>query len=336
MDLYANLSINLDIMRFLKNTPLILCLGLIVGLIFDVSILSPYILYFLFIAMCISLTNFDFDRKVVRKGKEGILLFLLNYPIYALIFLGLSFTFLETPELLNGMILLTLAPPAVAIIPYTFLLKGDKNSSLFGEIFSYLSAFIILPLFFILLFGKSSDFLNIVQQIIFFLILPFLISRCLLIVKGGIIFKDEVKKRKMRYKKWYKGLNIVDLDIVIINLSFFLIHATVISINKLYLLTLNLLHPILLILLFQAIFPVFVFLFCRLLRIRKDFAVSASLFSGLKNSSFAIVLALTLFNVKTALPPTFAIILSTLTIILLSFLVKKVKKAGQLCENNER
>jgi BASS family bile acid:Na+ symporter len=136
---------------------------------------------------------FHSPRAIVIPMLLGIL---MNYGVLSGIILGLSAIFVSDKEIWNGFVILAAVPPAVAVIPFTEFLGGDKAYSLIGTTGAYLGALIIMPLMALGFFGSSFlepiDLMAILAALI---VAPFVLSRILLWqgidtliepVKGGI------------------------------------------------------------------------------------------------------------------------------------------------------
>jgi BASS family bile acid:Na+ symporter len=81
----------------------------------------------------------------------------------------------------SGFVILAAVPPAVAVIPFTFFLKGDTDFSLIGTISAYLGALLITPLMVLLFIGTSFvDHLKLMIITIELIFAPLLFARILI------------------------------------------------------------------------------------------------------------------------------------------------------------
>ncbi len=211
---------------------------------------------------------------------------LANYLLLGGIQLGLSTLLIQSPEIRNGFVLLAVVPPAVAVIPFTSLLNGDRVFSLVGTVGCYLAALVLTPLGAWLLLGGGL------------LVHPGKIA----VIVAELILLPLLLAALLQYWGWdrrlepYKG--------TITNWSFFLITYTIVGLNRqLFLHQPWDLVPIVII----AVASTFVWgeiitWLCRWHGIRPDRATSLVLLGTLKNYGLAGGLALTLFSPQTSLP----------------------------------
>jgi bile acid:Na+ symporter, BASS family len=216
-----------------------------------------------------------FSGLAIHYGVLSGLLFLLNNLL------------IRDPALKIGFVLVLAVPPAVAVIPFTMILKGDLIFSLMATIGCYLAALVIMPIITLGLIG--SGFIN--RQKLFLIMIELIIIPLLL----------------SRFLKWrnYSG-TIEPYKGTIINWGFFLVTYTVVGMNR----NIFLSHP-------AMILPVMIvalagtFLLGGVIekiggKIGMDpqKLTSLILLGTQKNTGLAAGLALTLFDDRTALPAT--------------------------------
>ena len=294
----------MEILKILENTSAIIILALLFGLIFDFSIFRDYLSIFLIIAMCFSLVNFQFDFKISRDVKRAINLLFVNYVLLSLFILIPSFLLLEERDYLIGFIILCALPPAVIAIPYTHVFRGDKKSSLLAEILGYLIAIILIPFVFYLLFRESVDVIYILFQLVLFIILPMIISRFLIHLKK--IYKvDKFHENK------------------IVNISIFLLNATILSTNKQSILSLVRFHPIWIILIIRLLVPFIVHFIYEKKKVEDNYVVSTTIFSSVKNNTLGMVIVLNSFYPSVAIPLILSNILGVVNPLIFGFLFRR-------------
>jgi bile acid:Na+ symporter, BASS family len=81
---------------------------------------------------------FRSPRSLVVPTLVGLL---LNYGVQGGVVLGLSFLLIREEALRAGFVMVTAAPPAVAVIPFTVLLKGDGLFSCWVSLSTKLGVF---------------------------------------------------------------------------------------------------------------------------------------------------------------------------------------------------
>jgi len=149
-------------------------------------------------------------QSLIQPLAIGIL---FNYLFLGSLLLILNKWFIFQDPIRIGMILVALAPPGVAVIPFTSLLAGNSILSLFATFGAYLSSIFIMPVLFLLLTGAEVfPMSKLILVLIELIILPIIFSRLLL-------FKD-----------FYKS--IIPWKGTIINWGFFVVIFTVIGLNQ--------------------------------------------------------------------------------------------------------
>ncbi len=117
-------------------------------------------------------------RELWRPALSGLV---LNYLLVGGVLLGLSSLLVREPAMQDGFVLLVAVPPAIAVIPFTDILKGNTTFSLLATVACYLGALIITPLIALAFWGTSYiEPWSLVMVIVELIALPLLISRVLL------------------------------------------------------------------------------------------------------------------------------------------------------------
>ena len=221
-------------------------------------------------------------QSLIQPLAIGIL---FNYLFLGSLLLILNKWFIFQDPIRIGMILVALAPPGVAVIPFTSLLAGNSILSLFATFGAYLSSIFIMPVLFLLLTGAEVfPMSKLILVLIELIILPIIFSRLLL-------FKD-----------FYKS--IIPWKGTIINWGFFVVIFTVIGLNqKTFLEQPNILIKVSLIA-FTTTFLGFILLniILKKMGINQKDRTSMILLGTFKNSGFAAAIALTVFDENTSIP----------------------------------
>lgn len=242
-------------------------------------------------------------KKLIRGIFHGTV---LNYGILGIPFLAFALCFPFGSALQNGLLLIALAPPAVAVLPFTVLLGGDQAFSLAACIGGYLSSLLIFPLasFFFwqdIQVPQSS----LIYTLVLLIIIPLAISR--LIRHSPIV--EQVRT--------YRG--------TMVNWCFFLVIATIVGINRDYLSN----HPGLIPEFMGIAFLLTFGLGWLMEKLGKKLValpsrrISIALLSTLKNYGIASGLAIQFFPPETALPPVVCNMVMILYFIWLSFRFRK-------------
>ncbi|MFH1294057.1 MAG: hypothetical protein ABIJ44_08000 [Pseudomonadota bacterium] len=260
------------------------------------------------LALVMTLSTMGVQGNIFRSPRTlvvpALLGILMNYVLLGGFLLGMSALFIQEESLRKGFIILASVPPAVAVIPFTEFLEGDRTYSLIGTVGAYLGALIIMPL--LAYFMLGADFFDPVK---------------LLVIMVELILIPMFLSRIFLWKGMDKWLNPVKGTIT--NWSFFVVTYTIVGLNQDVFVhqTLTLL-PIMGI----AIGSTFILGFLvervgRVIRTRPKVLNSMVLLGTLKNYGLGGGIALGLFGKQTALPATVSTVFMIVYIIWLS--VKK-------------
>jgi len=292
----------IKIQYLLRNRNIILILSLATGLIWgkgaqwtETTTLPALAIVMTLSVMGITGDTFRSLRTFMTPALTGIV---MNYVVLGGIILGLSKLFIHDEALWRGFVILAAVPPAVAVIPFTFFLKGDTDFSLIGTISAYLGALLITPLMVLLFIGTSFvDPLKLMIITIELIFAPLLFAR-ILIMTGIARLIEPIKG-----------------DIT--NWSFFLVSYTIVGLNQQVFLTQTLSLLPVAIISFASTFLLgwIIGLFCKIARLDKKKTTSIVLLGTLKNYGLAGGLALSFFDTKTALPSTVSVVFMIIYII---------------------
>lgn len=299
----------MKLIHLLRNRNFILISALGVGLLWGegARLTEPITLPALAIVMTLSMIGvpgsiFRSFQGLLRPAMIGIV---MNYFILGSTLLVLNAILVYDEALRLGFILIATVPPAVAVIPFTYFLKGDETLSLVGTAGAYLGALIIMPLIALLFLGTGlinpMKLLIIMIELILF---PLIASRILLRI-GLVSRLDPIRG-------------------TITNWSFFLLTYTIVGLNRDLILNQPLsLSPVI----FIALLGTFLLGWGiekagKLFHVPKKILTSLVLLGTLKNYGLAGGLALALFNKKTSVPATVSAVFMIIYVIWLEFRVR--------------
>lgn len=297
------------VINFLLNRNVILIFALLLGLTTGTyaHYLKDYTLYFLMVVMIfsttgINLTYFQPLKQTIKPTLQGIL---LSYVIFGSLIIFLAWLFAPNDEIFYGFVIIAATPPGVAILPFTYVLKGNVKYSITALLGTFIASIFITP-FIIYVFTDNQDVSS--WDIILFtlklIIVPIFLSRLLLFKKiEGVVMK-------IRGKVVDFGLALVMYVAIGVNQ-----HVFYSNFSSLF---------IIIGILFFMIF-VLGFIYEKYLRSKKepiDAMISKLLFLTIKSSGFAIVTALTFYNETVAIPASVISIFILLYFIYLSFKTK--------------
>ena len=291
--------------NLLKNRDFLLILSIVLGLFlgdgaqWTRNLVIPGLAVIMTVAvMGIPNSVFRSPRSLVIPTLVGLF---LNYGLHGGVILGLSSLLIREEALQAGFVMVAAAPPAVAVIPFTVILKGDGPFSLVATVGGYLGALILMPLITFGLLGSGyADHGKLVWVMVELILAPLAVSW--LLRRTNLSEKLEP----------YKG--------AVTNWGFFLVTYTIVGLNRSVFLT----QPL-------SILPVFlvalaaIFLLGwtiesigRLFKIDPQKRISLVLLGTHKNTGLAAGLALTLLGERTALPATVSTVFMIVYVVWLS------------------
>ncbi|MGQ9646206.1 MAG: bile acid:sodium symporter family protein [Thermodesulfobacteriota bacterium] len=277
------------LVRLLKNSNLAFLAAFLLGIFLGgpASSLKAAILPALVLVMTLSTTQITLSEITHFKNylRDILLVFGINYIFLSGLILLANWLLVKDDDLYVGFVVMAAIPPAVAVLPFTYLLRGEMMVSLIGAASLYLLALVVAPFISLQFLDVAKiDPLKLFSVLIQLIFIPFVASRLLL--KWGLFHR-------------VKGnLNIL------MNLGFFIVIYIVIGINRSAFLS----HfEILLLVSSIAFLRTFVsghlvdFL-SRLMRVDRQRRMSYVLFGSFKNLGAAASIAIVLFNERAAIP----------------------------------
>jgi len=290
--------------RLLRNRNVILTSALLIGLFWGKGArwTEPLTLPALAIVMTLSTIGlpasaFRSYRGLLAPALIGIV---MNYVILGIALLVLNAALIHDEALRMGFILIAAVPPAVAVIPFTFFLRGDETLSLIGTTGAYLGALIIMPVSALLFLGPG--FVDATKLAI--ILLPVIVSRVLLRI--GMASR------------------LLSIRGPITNWSFFLLTYTIVGLNRDLILgqPLSLLPVVVIALASTFLLGWGIEKAGALLHLPEKVLTSLVLLGTLKNYGLAGGLALALFSKKTSVPATVSAVFMIVYIIWLELKLK--------------
>ncbi len=290
-----------------KNRNFILLLAIFFGFLLPqaAGLTKPLVLPALALVLALSTMSISSSsiliapRKLLLPVVVGIA---MSYLVLGNFIILLSTALIKNDTLWKGFVLMAAVPPAIAIIPFSLILRGNAVYSLVGTVGAYLGGLFFLPLLVIALIGsaviKTYDLIMIVLQLV---ALPLILSR-LLILKG-----------------W--NLKLEPLKGLITNWSFFLVLYSSVGANRdiLQNFSMTLLSVALIAFASTFLLGYIIELAGRLFHIAKDILTSVVLLGTMKNYGVASGIALTFLPKESALPATLGTIFMILFVIFLDF-----------------
>lgn len=269
---------------------------------------KPYTMHILMVTMLFSMTGIRTKALFPLKSivKPMIVGTFLNYFIFGFVVILLAWFLMPSKELFYGFVVIAVAPPGVAIVPFSGILKGNMDYSIIGVFGAFLASVIITPLVIGIVSG-SENAINPKELIMIMLkliILPMILSRFLLIRR---IFPLVSKIRgKM------------------VDIGFALIIFTAVGMNRqVFFQNYDLLILISVVLLVGTfgIGSLYEY-FMKKTKQRSEITTAQILLLTIKSSGFSVVTAFTLFGEKAAIP---SAVLAVIVLLYLLFLSSRLE-----------
>ncbi len=204
-------------LALLRDRNFILILAFVLGLFVGQAALwvQKLILPALIFIMTLSISNIS-SRDIPSLSdltRSLLISLLLNYVVLGGFMLLMAGMLLDDRELWSGFVVIAAVPPAIAVVPFTYLLAGNTTFSLIGMVATYLVAPVVTPALMVLLIGVDSlDPVKLIVMIAELIVIPLILSRILLFT--GLT---------QRIEKW-RG--------TAVNWGFFILVFTVIGLNR--------------------------------------------------------------------------------------------------------
>lgn len=293
-----------DLRTIAENTTLVFLLSILFSLIYPKFSfnLKNAVVPLLILIMILSIKDIKFKLQDIKKYRKNILVsILLNYVFLFLLIVISAYILVDNPEYLKGFVVMAAIPPAVAVVPFTFLLRGDSELSMISEAVMYLLSIILVPAVIYIFFTDTVDIL-------------YLIKTTLLLVLFPIIFSRVIHTSKSKIFSYSKSM---------INLSFFFIVYAIVGINQASIISNpKILLPVFIVILLRTfVSSTFVYLVSKNVVSRK-IAVTYTLFASYKNLGMTAAVALNLFGIESSLPAAVGTIFELVLLIYLERLVR--------------
>lgn len=304
-------------MNFLKtillNRNSILVFAVIAGLVIgDYAIyIKDFNMYILGITMTFSMTGLDLFllnsfKKISKPFLMGIV---LNYLIFGAVLLPIAWLLMPTKELFYGFVVIVAAPPGVAIIPFSYILKGKVDYAIVAVTGAFMASIVIAPLL-VGLLAKSEGirpldlFITMVQLVI----VPLFLAQ---ILRIKLLF-PLVQKVRGKVVDWGFALLIfvavgMNRQVFFSNPSTLILVVATISIATFGLGTI-----------YELV--------AKRLKVPAPVRVTQNMLTTIKSSGFSVFTALALFGQEAAIP---SAVLAIVVLIYLIFLSLKANKAAK-------
>lgn len=290
------------IKNLLLNRNLILVLAVVLGLTFGEysEFLKNYTLLILGIVMAFSTTSIRFKSLFPVRNTIKIMgsATLLNYMFSSMVIILMAFLLTDNIMIFYGLIVIAASPPGVAVIPFTYILKGDMKFSVIGTFGAYIAAIFIAPLMISVFTDGSVSPYSIFIIMLKIVVLPLVVSRLLLLKK----FDRIVETIRGRVVDW--GFALIIFIAVGMNRSAFFGEFGVLL--KIFLI---------LILSIFGVGLIFEYFFKKRWGMGHPDFISRNLLLTIKSSGFTAATSMAIFGDKAAMPS------AALSIVILAYLL---------------
>ncbi len=273
-------------MNPLENTALVFILAIALGIVLPQFAVADktVITLLLVVAMSLSLMHVRLSGRGLRKNAAfSVRSFLLNYGLLSGCIIAAAYFLVPQSGYFAGFVIMAAVPPAVAVVPFAYLLKGDTPSSLQGEVLCYMLALAAAPAITLFFLGFTIDVLEMIWILLSMLLVPLAIS---------LLLGRRLAGRVEPFRK------------PVVNLAFGAITYIVIGMNQHSIVSDPVsLAPMLVVLAMASIGTgALVYFGSRRLGSGRERAVSYSLFAGLKNGGMSAAFAVILVSPAASLP----------------------------------
>ena len=288
--------------KIILNRNFILVFAVIMGMtVGDYAMyIKDYTIFILGLTMVFSTTGIDSKALLPIKKlfKPMLVGTFLNYFVFGAVVLVLAWLLMPTKELFMGFVVIVAAPPGVAVIPFSGILKGDIEYSILGVFGAFLASIGIAPI----LVRFFADGASVSSWSLFILMLklvlvPLILSRFLLYKP---IFKY-VAKIRGKVVDW--GFAVIIFTAVGMNRDVFFGNPLILLLSSIVLLSATF-----------GIGSLFEFI-SKKTGVKYERNITQVLLLTIKSSGFSVVTAMTLFGKEAAIPS------AILAVIVLSYLL---------------
>lgn len=297
--------------RILLNRNSILVFAVVLGLLAGdaASLFKDYTFLALAVTMAFSMTGISIEylKNPSHFAKPMLMGTMLNYVLFTLILLPMAWWLMPNKNLFYGFVVIAAAPPGVAIIPFSYILKGRIEYAILGVTGAFLASIVIAPLL-VNLFASSQGvkpydlFIMMVQLVV----IPMIVSRFLLY------------KPLFKYIEPIRG-KVVDWGFAVLIFVAVGVNSHVFFSNPILLLKISLVLVIATFGLGLAFDMV-----AKFFKVDYSLRVTQSMLVAIKSSGFSVFTALALFGKEAAIPSAVMAVMVLLYLIFLSLRSNKI------------
>lgn len=296
--------------RILLNRNSILVFAVIIGLVAGdaASFFKDFTFLALAVTMSFSMTGISmgYIKSPKHVSKPMLMGVFLNYIVFTIVLLPFAWWLMPNKNLFYGFVVIAAAPPGVAIIPFSYILKGKIEYAILGVTGAFLASIVIAPLF-VNIFAANQGvkpydlFIMMVQLVV----IPMLVSR-------GLLYKPLFK-----YIEPIRG-KVVDWGFAMLIFVAVGMNRDVFFTNPILLLKVSLVLGL-------ATFGLgFAFeSLAKFFKVEPSLRITQTMMVAIKSSGFSVFTALSLFGKEAAIPSAVMAVMVLLYLIFLSLRLHK-------------
>ncbi len=292
------------------NRNAILVLAVIAGLTFGdyATLIKDYNIYILAITMTFSMTGLNLlviksFKRVVKPFFMGAI---LNYLVFGAVILPLAWWLMPTKELFYGFVVIVAAPPGVAIIPFSYILKGRVEYAIIAVTGAFVASIAFAPLL-VNTFAKGQGIspYDLFETMVQLVLIPLAIAQVLR-VRPFIKYVQMVRGKVVDW-----GFALLIFVAVGMNRQVFFSNPTILLlvVITIVIATFGL----------GAIYN----LIARKMKVPNDIIITQNMLATIKSSGFSVFTALTLFGKEAAIPSAILAVMVLIYLIYLSLMSNK-------------
>jgi BASS family bile acid:Na+ symporter len=296
-------------MKILDNSKVVVLICLLLGMLLPsvATRMKLLLLPFLVLTMTFSLKDVHLGHITKKNFRFIIKLVGMNFIFYSGLLIVLAFIFIKNPHHRNGFILLAAMPPAIGVIPLSYILKTDIKTSILTELTAYVVSILYSPLLIWFFFSKTVNIWFFIQIFLSMLILPMILAQLLTRLKVD-----------MRHHYTHRIVNLA------YGLSFFIIVGMNLGELKR---NPGALVPILLVsIMVTFVAGLMVFIAVKNRKRKTQFDILYVLFGTFKNGGLVAAIAILMFNSQTTVPIVIKGIIVPFYIFFIEILIDRYKK----------
>ncbi|MBN2795264.1 MAG: arsenic resistance protein [Clostridia bacterium] len=192
------------------SIPMVLTLGFVTGLFFNLSILKDYILLFTFLMIFPTMIGFKIKEAVdLSHMKVVIASAIVNFAIIPILAIIMGKLFLNSqPQLYAGLIMISLFPTSGMTISWTMISKGNVPAAIKITAISLILGSFLAPVYLYYIVGTLIEvdvlgtFITVIQIVILPMILGQITYKLLMTKMTPETFKNKVKPYFPAFSIW--------------------------------------------------------------------------------------------------------------------------------------